>query len=53
MDDNELLLLKDDARTNRMKMIALINGNAHLYVMHPIYGEEQILSLENSVYAMV
>lgn len=49
MDDNELVLLKDDAGTDRMKIIALINGNVHLYVIHPIYGKEQILSLENSV----
>lgn len=37
MDINELVLLKDDARTNRMKLIASINGNMHLYVMHPVY----------------
>lgn len=49
MDDNELVLLKDDAGKNRMKIIALISGNVHLYVMHPVYGEEQILSLENNV----
>ena len=48
MDDNELVLLKDDAWTNRMKMIALINGNVHLYAMHPVNGKEQISSLENS-----
>ncbi|KAI5412440.1 hypothetical protein KIW84_057205 [Lathyrus oleraceus] len=49
MDDNELVLLRDDAGTSRIKMIALINGNVDLYVMHPVYEEEQILSLENSV----
>ncbi|KAI5395619.1 hypothetical protein KIW84_061967 [Lathyrus oleraceus] len=49
MEDNELVLLKDDTGINRTEMIALINGNVHLYFMHPIYGEEQILSLENSV----
>ena len=49
MKDNELVLLKDDARRNRMKLIPLINGNIHLYVIHPVYEEEQILSLENSV----
>ncbi|KAI5386353.1 hypothetical protein KIW84_072760 [Lathyrus oleraceus] len=49
MDINELVLLKDDACINKMKLIALINGNVHLYVMHPIYGEEPIPSLENNV----
>ncbi|KAI5447300.1 hypothetical protein KIW84_014959 [Lathyrus oleraceus] len=49
MDDNELILLKYDDGTKRMKIIALINGNVHLYVMHPVYGKEQILSLENSL----
>lgn len=39
MDINELVLLKDDAGINRMKVIALINENVHLYVMHPVYGE--------------
>ncbi|CAK8543317.1 unnamed protein product [Lathyrus sativus] len=48
MDDNELVILQDDARTNRVKTIALINGNVHLYVMHPVYGEKQILPLENN-----
>lgn len=49
MDINELVLLKDDAETNKMKFIALINGNVHLYVMHLVYREEPILSLENNV----
>ncbi|XP_050887670.1 uncharacterized protein LOC127092818 [Lathyrus oleraceus] len=49
MDINELVLLKDDAGINRMKLIALINGNVHLYVMRPVYGKESILSLENNV----
>lgn len=42
MDINELVLLKDDAGINRMKLIALINGNVHLYVMYPVYGEDVI-----------
>lgn len=31
------------------QLIALINGNAHLYIMHQVYGEESILSLENNI----
>ncbi|KAI5422128.1 hypothetical protein KIW84_045545 [Lathyrus oleraceus] len=49
MDINELVVLKGDAGTNRMKLIALINGNVHLYVMHPVNGKKSILSLENNV----
>ena len=51
MDINELVLFKDDAGTNRVKMIARINENVHLYVMHPVYGENSILSLENNVWS--
>ncbi|CAI8594158.1 unnamed protein product [Vicia faba] len=32
-----------------MKIIALINGNMHLYVIHPVLGEEKILPIENNV----
>ncbi|CAK8565422.1 unnamed protein product [Lathyrus sativus] len=49
MDDNELVMLQDDAGTNRMKTIAFINENVHLYVMHLVYEKEQILPLENNV----
>ncbi|CAK8538837.1 unnamed protein product [Lathyrus sativus] len=49
IDDNELVMLQGDAGENRMKTIALINGNVHLYVMHLVYGEEQILPLETNV----
>ncbi|CAI8585559.1 unnamed protein product [Vicia faba] len=49
MDDNELVMLQDDAGKNRMKMIALINRNVHLYVMHPVLGEEKILPIKNNV----
>ena len=51
MNINELVLLKDDGGTNRMKITTLINGNLHLYVMHPVYGENSILSLENNVWS--
>ncbi|CAI8585561.1 unnamed protein product [Vicia faba] len=49
MDDNELVMLQDDAGINRMKMIALINRNVHLYVMHPVLGKEKILPIKNNV----
>ncbi|CAI8584689.1 unnamed protein product [Vicia faba] len=49
MDDNELVMLQDNAGTNKMKTIALINRNVHLYVMHPVFGEEKVLPLENNV----
>ncbi|CAI8609751.1 unnamed protein product [Vicia faba] len=32
-----------------MKTIALINGNVHLYVMHLVLREKQILPIENNV----
>lgn len=49
MDINELVLLKDGVGINRMKSIRLINENVHLYVMHTVYIEEPILSLESNV----
>ncbi|CAI8595625.1 unnamed protein product [Vicia faba] len=48
MDDNELGLLQDAARTNRLKIIALITGNVHLYIMHPVFEEEKTLPLKNN-----
>ncbi|KAI5446902.1 hypothetical protein KIW84_014665 [Lathyrus oleraceus] len=49
MDINQLVLLKDDAGINRMKIITLITRNVNLYVKHPVYREKSILSLENNV----
>lgn len=36
IDINEIVFLKDDMDTKRMKTIAVINGNMHLYVIHPL-----------------
>lgn len=51
---NEIVLLKDDMVSKKIKTIIVVNGNVHLYVFHPIVQpdviENSILSFEyNSV----
>lgn len=33
---NEIVPLKDDMGPNRMKIIAVVIGNVHFYVLHPM-----------------
>lgn len=50
IDIDELVLLKDDIRTKRMKTIATINWFVQLYVIHPVGQpkiiDDSIISLE-------
>ncbi|KAI5421899.1 hypothetical protein KIW84_045375 [Lathyrus oleraceus] len=50
---NEIVPLKEDIRAKGMKTIIVINGNVHLYVLHPILQpdiiEKPILSLDYNV----
>ncbi|KAI5427491.1 hypothetical protein KIW84_032773 [Lathyrus oleraceus] len=50
---NEIIPLKDDMGENRMKIVAMVNGKVHLYILHPLSQpdiiEKSVLSLEYNI----